>query len=101
MSEHQDRVDDLIGEFVRDLNFRGLRHDQTKLNDECGRCSPQYFKNGIDDMNLIDIIEMLCDLKELAGEQDFGEIIEHIKTKYGMSDQLSKIIQNTKQYLRW
>jgi len=62
----------------------------------------EYHKNGIDDMTLIDLIEMLSDWKAATERNKNGNIrksIEHNKVKYKMSDQLARIFENTvKEY---
>jgi hypothetical protein len=143
---HQDRVDDLIGEFVKELNFRAWEHDFSKsvppekevfekytsqlkdltfgspeyyaslqaLNSTLNpaldhhyannRHHPQYFENGIDGMNLVDIMEMFCDWKaatEKHKDGDFGKSIEHNAGRFKMSEQLVKIFENTKRDFGW
>ena len=63
------------------------------------RHHPQHYKNGIDDMGLIDIIEMLCDWKASNQQRhNFGTIELSIginKNRFNISDQLTKILLNT------
>lgn len=57
-----------------------------------------YHLNGINDMNLISIIEMLCDWKAASmrnPNQNFKESCLMNCKKYGADDQLTKIIMNT------
>jgi len=59
---------------------------------------PQHYPNGIDDMNLIDILEMLCDWlasisRGLNGSVD--KSFEINEKRFGMSPQLVKIMKNT------
>jgi len=62
------------------------------------RHHPEHFEFGIQGMNLVDIIEMLCDW---IGYKDYISITEAISTveqqmkRYGFSDDLSYIIKNT------
>jgi len=68
------------------------------------RHHPEHFKNGVDGMTLIDIIEMFCDWKAatLRHENgDFGESIELNQTRFNLSDQLTSIFRNTKDALGW
>lgn len=62
------------------------------------RHHPEYFENGIDGMNLFDIIEMFYDWKA-AGERNKGgsvdKSIEINKDRFKMSDQLVNILKNT------
>jgi hypothetical protein len=62
------------------------------------RHHPEFHVNGINDMDLIDIIELLCDWKAATERNKNGNIrksIEHNTGRYGMSEQMAKIMQNT------
>ena len=62
------------------------------------RHHPEFHVNGINDMDLVDLIEMLVDWKAATERNKNGNIrksIEHNTTRYGMSEQLAKIFQNT------
>lgn len=66
------------------------------------RHHPQHFKNGVNDMNLIDLIEMLCDWKASSTRYKGGNIrtsIEHNGARFGLSPQLVKILENTADML--
>jgi len=68
------------------------------------RHHPEHFKNGINDMTLIDLIEMFCDWKAATlrhDDGDFGRSLEINKTRFGLSDQLLAIFKNTKDALEW
>ena len=60
---------------------------------------PEHYKNGINGMDLLDFIEMLCDWKA-AGERhaDGGDIFRSIEQNlgyFGIEDQLGQILKNT------
>lgn len=62
------------------------------------RHHPQHWKNGVNDMTLVDLIEMLADWKAAGERQKDGNIrksIEYNAQKYEMSPQLVKIFENT------
>lgn len=62
----------------------------------------QFHKNGIDDMNLVDLLEMLCDWKAASERHNDGNINKSIEIngdKYKMSPQLIKIFENTAKLL--
>jgi hypothetical protein len=66
------------------------------------RHHPEYFENGIKDMNLIDLIELICDWKSATLRHDDGDIIRSIsmnKERFGYSDELEQILLNTVKYL--
>lgn len=62
------------------------------------RHHPEHNSRGIDDMNLIDIIEMFCDWKASSMRHNDGNILKSIeisRTRFNMSDQLVNIFKNT------
>ncbi len=66
------------------------------------RHHPQHFKNGVNDMNILDILEMFCDWKASSERHNDGNIrksIEHNGTRFEMSPQLVKIFENTADLL--
>lgn len=64
---------------------------------------PEHYEDGVNDMDLIDLIEMICDWKAATERHADGDINKSIlinKDRFKMSDQLVKIFQNTvKRYL--
>ena len=59
---------------------------------------PEHYTNGLEDMNLLDIIEMLCDWKASTLRSKGGDIRKTLqiqKERFGISDQLIKIMENT------
>lgn len=59
---------------------------------------PNHFKNGISGMNLIDLIEMLCDWKASTLRHNDGNIessIEIGQERFGYSNELKQILLNT------
>lgn len=59
---------------------------------------PQHFKNGINDMNLLDVVEMFCDWKAATLRHNDGNIRKSIEInakRFNMSDQLKDIFENT------
>jgi len=63
---------------------------------------PEFYKNGIDGMNLYDIIELFADWKAAGERNKDGNIfvsIQKNKERFKMSDQLCKILENTADYL--
>lgn len=65
---------------------------------------PEYYVDGINGMNLLDLIEMICDWKA-AGERhkdkptDILKSIEINAERFHMDDQLKQILLNTATYL--
>lgn len=63
---------------------------------------PEHFENGVNDMNLIQILEMICDWKG-AAECRGGNIDDTItsnKDRFKIDDQLWSIIMNTIKFLK-
>ena len=59
---------------------------------------PEHYENGIEGMNLLDIVEMLCDWKAATLRHNDGDILkslEYNKERFGMTNQLYKILLNT------
>ena len=59
---------------------------------------PEHYKEGVDEMDLIDLVEMLCDWKAATERHADGSIDKSIlinKDRFGLSEQLVKIFQNT------
>lgn len=66
------------------------------------RHHPEHFKSGIDDMNLVDLIEMFCDWKAAGERHNNGNIRKSIEVnakRFEMSQQLVKIFENTADLL--
>jgi hypothetical protein len=59
---------------------------------------PEHFENGIDGMNLYDLIEMLCDWKAAVKRNKNGNIYKSLeinKSRFKISNQLYNILLNT------
>ena len=66
------------------------------------RHHPEHHKYGVNDMNLIDIVEMLCDWKAASERHNDGNIRKSIEInarRFDMSPQLVKIFENTADLL--
>ncbi|MBQ2176816.1 MAG: hypothetical protein II453_17800 [Alphaproteobacteria bacterium] len=62
------------------------------------RHHPEHFEKGINDMNLVDIVEMFCDWKASCARQLDGNILKSIETnanRFKISPQLKQIFINT------
>lgn len=59
---------------------------------------PQFYVNGIDGMNLADLVEMWCDWKAATRRTNTGDIansLEINRHRFKMSDQLYNILKNS------
>jgi len=62
------------------------------------RHHPEHWPNGVEDMTLIDLVEMLADWKAATERNKDGNIRKSIEinaAKYNMTPQLRKIFENT------
>ena len=62
------------------------------------RHHPEYHIDGVRDMNLVDIVEMICDWKAATLRHDDGDILESIELnqkRFGYGDELKQIFINT------
>jgi len=62
------------------------------------RHHPEHYKNGVNDMTLIDLIEMLVDWKAATLRHTDGNLrksIEHNSKRFRIDSQLTKIFENT------
>lgn len=68
------------------------------------RHHPEHHPSGVDDMNLLDIVEMFCDWKaatERHADGDLGKSITHNTERFALSEQLAAIFRNTKRDMAW
>lgn len=66
------------------------------------RHHPEHFENGVNDMTLIDLLEMLVDWKSSGLRHDDGDIFKSIeinKKRFNISDDLARILENTATWL--
>lgn len=78
---------------IKDKMYQeGLSHHYKE-----NRHHPEYFENGVNDMNLIDVIEMVCDwyATSLSSDTDFENCLKINYERFGIDEQLAKIIFNT------
>ena len=73
-------------------NGEGLKH-HFKVN----RHHPDHFQNGINDMNIVDIIEMICDTIAASRKSDssFEDGLKFNAERYNFPKELENIILNT------
>lgn len=65
---------------------------------------PEHWPNGINDMSLLSILEMLCDWKAASERTKQGSIeasLAHNKVRFGIDDQLAQVLENTVRELGW
>ena len=66
------------------------------------RHHPEYFENGIAGMNLIDLVEMICDWKAASERHADGDIYKSLEInmkRFGIEPQLLSILKNTVDWL--
>ncbi len=78
--------------FLKEMNV-ALQHHYAHY-----RHHPEHFERGINDMNLVDIVEMLCDWKAASMRHNDGNLLKSIEInarRFGYDDQLKQILINT------
>lgn len=68
------------------------------------RHHPEHFPNGINDMTLVDLVEMLADWKaatERHADGDLARSLEIQRERFDISDQLAGILRNTAERFGW
>lgn len=62
------------------------------------RHHPEHFSGGVDDMNLVDLFETICDWQAATLRHADGDIMKSIEQnteRFGLSPQLAQILKNT------
>ena len=62
------------------------------------RHHPEHHKEGINDMNIVDVVEMLCDWKAASERHNTGNIRKSIEVnapRFNLSPQLARILENS------
>jgi hypothetical protein len=66
---------------------------------------PEHFPGGFEDMNLLQLIEMLCDWKaatmRMADGGDLRKSINQNAERFGYGNKMKKILLNTSEYMGW
>jgi hypothetical protein len=68
------------------------------------RHHPEHFKNGIQGMNLVDLIEMFCDWYAATKRHNNGDIMKSIainQDRFHYSEDLRAVFENTYKDLFW
>ena len=65
---------------------------------------PEFYENGINGMTLFDLVEMWCDWRAASERHADGSTkrsIEVNRERFGISEQLVAIMENTRQEMGW
>lgn len=65
---------------------------------------PEHWPNGINDMSLLSIVEMLCDWKAASERTKQGSILQSLTVnakRFGIDPQLARILENTVRLMGW
>lgn len=68
------------------------------------RHHPEHYEDGVNDMDLFDIMEMFMDWKAASERHDTGDIYKSINInmeRFGLSNQLIEILINTAKTMGW
>jgi len=106
LREPESRAFVLVGERLRGLEY-GSAEYQESLRDLApalehhyanNRHHPEHFKNGVSDMNLLDLVEMFCDWKASSERQNNGNLrktLEENGKRFQMDPMLVRILENS------
>jgi len=78
--------------------LKGMLGQALQHHYDHNRHHPEFHKNGVDDMNLVDIVEMFCDWRAATERHKDGNIFKSIEInteRFKMSEQLASIFKNT------
>lgn len=67
------------------------------------RHHPEHFENGIKGMNLLDVLEMICDWTASSERHVDGDVYKSIEInqeRFGYSDDIKILLKNTVDYLK-
>ena len=102
--EYTEKLKDLTygsPEYTASLEAMG---DAITHHYEHNRHHPEHYIEGIDGMTLVDLIEMLADWKAATERVKDGSLSESLKiqkARFGMTDQLYNILENTAEDKVW
>ena len=95
---------------LKDLTYDSAEYKASKKRLETvlkhhyanNRHHPEHFKNGINDMNILDILEMFCDWAASSTRHHDGNLRKSIEIngeRFEMSAQLVRIFENTMELI--
>lgn len=79
-------------QYLKEMNV-ALKHHYANY-----RHHPEHFEKGINDMNLVDLVEMFCDWKASSMRQNDGNLLKSIDanaSRFNIDSQLKQIFINT------
>lgn len=110
LSSPEVEVFDIITSRLRGLTYGSeeykavLREQKPAIehHQKSNRHHPEYHADGVDGMNLIDLLEMICDWKAASMRHADGDIMKSIEInteRFGLTPQLASILRNTAELL--
>lgn len=87
-------------EYIKNTKAMGLA---IKHHQKHNKHHPEYFENGIQGMNLIDLLEMLIDWKAAGLRHADGDIYKSLeinKKRFNMSEEVYNILKNTIDWIQ-
>ncbi len=85
-------------QFLKDMNPALVHHYAEN------RHHPEHFEDGVNDMDILDFVEMVFDWKAASMRHETGSFKKSIainKERFGLSDQIVKILENTANNFNW
>lgn len=91
-----------FGSIQYQLAIRGHLGDALAHHYDNNSHHPEHYPDGITDMSLFDLLEMLCDLRAVCDEK--GKLVIDLETNrriHGIGDDIYKILMNTIREMTW
>jgi hypothetical protein len=136
--EHKRKVTRYLNDFVIDLAYRAMNHDNSKLESpekegfdqwtpelkartfgteyykqalegmgeflqhhyRANSHHPEHYENGVDGMDLQDLVEMFCDWRAAAEGKGVALDLDYAAKRFNLSPQLVSVFRNTLRILK-
>ena len=106
-SAEEFKLYDTYGKLLHDCEYGSDEYNEYKKklgpaldhHFSVNRHHPEHFEGGIKDMNLIDLLEMVCDWISAQDENPNLDGFIYNKDKFSISDQLYQVLLNTGEFI--
>ncbi len=98
LAEHNHKLAGLTHGSPESVACRTMLEPCLKHHYARNRHHPEHFSNGVEGMNLVDLVEMFCDWKASSERHNDGNLrltLEQNAKRFGIEGQLRKVLQNS------